>query len=257
MAYAIPNRRSPPPLLDDACALFLDVDGTLLEFELRPDLVGLPSGALETIGRVSDYLGGALALVSGRALSELDLLFAPHQFPAAGLHGQQFRGVAATQPVFSGDALANLRHEASLLAERHPGVLVEDKGANLALHWRGAPDAAPPITTLAQSHLPGLPGYRLQPGDHVIELVPADVDKGRAVHTLLNETPFRGRTPVFVGDDLTDEFGFAAAHAAGGWSVLVGEREPSQAQYQLASPSAVHAWLRDNAALASAAGPMQ
>ena len=133
-------------------------------------------------------------------------------------------------------------------------LLAEDQ---LLVGFRGAPDAAPPITTLAQSHLPGLPGYRLQPGDHVIELVPADVDKGRAVHTLLNETPFRGRTPVFVGDDLTDEFGFAAAHAAGGWSVLVGEREPSQAQYKLASPSAVHAWLRDNAALASAAGPMQ
>ena len=257
MAHAIAHRRPPPPLLDDACALFLDVDGTLLEFEIRPDLVGLPAGALETIGRISDWLDGALALVSGRPLSELDRLFAPREFPAAGLHGQQFRGAAATQPVPHGDALATLRHEAWLLAERHPGVLVEDKGANLALHWRAAPDAAMSMTALAQAHLASLPGYRLQPGDHVIELVPVDVDKGRAVHTLLNETPFRGRTPVFVGDDLTDEFGFAAAHAAGGWSVLVGEREPSQAQYQLTSPSAVHAWLRDNAALASAAGPMQ
>ena len=87
----------------------------------------------------------------------------------------------------------------------------------------------------------------------MIELVPADVDKGRALHTLMAEAPFKGRTPVFVGDDLTDEFGFAAASAAGGWSVLVGEREPTQAQYQLDCPSAVHAWLRDNAALPTAA----
>lgn len=228
--------------------MFLDVDGTLLEFEIRPDLVGLPLGALETIGRVSDRLGGALALVSGRPLSELDRLFSPQQFPAAGLHGQQFRGVVAPQPVFSGDALSALRHEAWLLAERHPGVLVEDKGANLALHWRAAPHAADAVRQLAESHLPLIPGYRLQPGDHVIELVPADVDKGRAVHTLMGEAPFKGRTPVFVGDDLTDEFGFAAANAAGGWSVQVGEREPTHAKYRLADPTAVHAWLRTNAA---------
>lgn len=92
MVDAIPRRLPPPPLLDDACALFLDVDGTLLEFAVRPDLVRLPLSALEVIGRISDRLGGALVLVSGRALGELDALFAPLQLPAAGLHGQQFRG---------------------------------------------------------------------------------------------------------------------------------------------------------------------
>jgi trehalose 6-phosphate phosphatase len=140
-----------------------------------------------------------------------------------------------------------LRHEAGLLAERHPGVLIEDKGVNLALHWRAAPHAAASLTQLAESHLLHLPGYRLQPGDHVVELVPADVDKGRAMHTLMSAAPFTGRTPVFVGDDLTDEFGFAAAHAAGGWSVVVGEREPTQAQYRLDDTKAVHDWLRRNA----------
>jgi len=244
MAEAIPTRRlPPPPLLDDACALFVDVDGTLLEFEVHPDLVGLPTGALEIIGRLSDRLGGALALVSGRPLAELDRLFAPRQFPAAGLHGQEFRGVPAAQPIRTGDALTALRREAALLAERHPGVLVEDKGANLALHWRAAPHWAAPVAALAETHLPLLPGYRLQPGDHVLELVPADVDKGRAVHALMSEAPFEGRVPVFVGDDLTDEFGFAAANATGGWSVQVGTREPTQAQYRLDRPAAVHAWL--------------
>jgi len=252
MADAIPPRRPPPPLLDDACALFLDVDGTLLEFEIVPDLVRLPLGALDVIGLLSDRLGGALALVSGRPLAELDRLFSPQQFPAAGLHGQQFRGVVNPQPVRSGDALSALRHEAGLLAERHPGVLVEDKGANLALHWRAAPHAAASVTQLAESHLSRLPGYRLQPGNHVIELVPADVDKGRAMHTLMHEAPFAGRIPVFVGDDLTDEFGFAAANAAGGWSIQVGEREPTQAQYRLDDPTAVHAWLQRNALFPSA-----
>lgn len=247
MAGATPHRFPPPPLLDDACALFLDVDGTLLEFELRPELVRLPLGALETLGRLSDRLGGALALVSGRPLPELDHLFAPRLFPAAGLHGQQFRGVVAPHAVRSGDALSALRHEAALLAQRHPGVLVEDKGANLALHWRAAPDAAASVMALTQAHLPRIQGYRLQPGDHVVELVPADVDKGRAVHTLMSEAPFAGRIPVFVGDDLTDEFGFSAANAAGGWSVLVGTRAPSQARYRLSDPTAVHGWLRSNA----------
>ena len=249
MADATPLRcPPPPPSLDDACALFLDVDGTLLEFELRPELVRLQAGALETLGSISDRLGGALALVSGRPLAELDRLFSPREFPAAGLHGQQFRGVVAPQPVRSGDALSALRLEAALLAERHPGVLVEDKGANLALHWRAAPDAASMVGQLAEKHMPHLQDYRLQPGDHVLELLPADVDKGRALHTLMTEAPFKGRTPVFVGDDLTDEFGFAAANAAGGWSVVVGTREPSHAQYRLPDPNAVHAWLRHNAA---------
>ena len=254
MADAIPLRPPSPPMLDDACALFLDVDGTLLEFALNPDSVALPEGALGILGRLSDRLGGALALVSGRSLAELDRLFLPLQFPAAGLHGQHLRGAVASHQVRSGDALSALRIEAAQLADRHPGVLVEDKGTNIALHWRGAPGAAASIHELAQAHVARLSDYRLQPGDHVVELVPADVDKGRAVHALMAGPPFRGRLPVFVGDDLTDEFGFAAANAAGGWSVLVGDRKPTQARYALAHPVAVHEWLRCNAAAASIKG---
>lgn len=246
MAHATP-RRPPPPLLDADCALFLDVDGTLLEFAARPELVSLPEGALEVIGRLSDRLGGALALVSGRPLEQLDALFAPLQLPAAGLHGQEFRGLESPDGLPSGSALGTLRHAALLLAERHPGLVVEDKGANLALHWRQAPAAEQPLRDLAQAHIGQLPDYRLQPGDHVIELVPADVHKGRAVTALLAQPPFADRRPVFVGDDLTDEFGFAAVNQAGGWSVLVGAREPSQAGFGLADPGAVHRWLHANA----------
>lgn len=241
-----PHLHPTPPALHDACALFLDVDGTLSEFGNQPDLVDLPPGALDILGRLSERLGGALALVSGRPLLELDRLFSPRRFPAAGLHGQQFRGIAASQPVRGGEALSELRCDAALLARRYPGVLVEDKGANLAIHWRAVPDAADSVRRLIRSHLPRLPGYRLQPGDHVAELMPAEVDKGHAVRTLMAEAPFRGRRPVFVGDDLTDEFGFAAVNARGGWSVQVGTREPSLAVYRLADPTAVYAWLRRN-----------
>lgn len=247
MAAGTPLHRPPPPLLDDACALFLDVDGTLLEFASEPDSVRLPSQALPVIEALSDRLHGALALVSGRPLHELDRLFAPLQLPAAGLHGHQFRGT----PVEAGndvpEALLQLKREALALAQRHRGVMVEDKGTHLALHWRAAPDAAEHVRALAHAGIEGIAGYRLQPGDHVVELVPADVDKGRAVRTLLQQTPFRGRTPVFVGDDLTDEYGFAAVNASGGWSVLVGQRSDSQATYGLADTVAVHAWLRANA----------
>jgi trehalose 6-phosphate phosphatase len=113
----------------------------------------------------------------------------------------------------------------------------------VALHWRAAPHAADAVTAFARSHIEALTGYRLQPGDHVIEFVPEGANKGLAVERMLARPPFAGRVPVFVGDDLTDEAGFAAAHRHGGWSVLVGAREPSLARHALPGIHAVHAWL--------------
>lgn len=243
MAAATPLRRPPPPSLNDACALFLDVDGTLLDFAVQPDRVSLPAGALPIFQAISDRLQGAVALVSGRPLEQLDRLFAPLQLPAAGLHGYQFRGGAAGQQETS-PALDRFKREAARFADEYPGVAVEDKGSHVALHWRAAPQAADYVRAFAETLIGNIEGYRLQPGDHVIELVPAHVDKGRAVMTMMREPPFLGRTPVFVGDDLTDEYGFDAVHKLGGWSVLVGERETSQARYALADPAAVHVWLR-------------
>jgi len=132
-------------------------------------------------------------------------------------------------------------------AHGHPGVLVEDKGVGLALHWRGAPHAASDVRAFADRHVRGRASYRLQPGDHVVEFVPVGTDKGRAVRRMMQYLPFRGRLPVFLGDDLTDEFGFDAANGQHGWSVLVGEREPSKAVFALPDIRSVHAWLRENA----------
>ena len=254
MADANPPRPSPPPL-DDACALFLDVDGTLVEFSDDPAAVRVLPQVLEAIGAISDRLGGAVALVSGRPLAQLDALFAPLRLPAAGLHGHQFRSDAqdaADLPDDTSAFLHELHREATHLAAAHPGVLVEDKGVSLALHWRAAPHAAEAVSGFARQRIGALPGYRLQPGDHVVEFVPEGSDKGRALERMMARAPFAGRVPVFVGDDLTDEYGFGAANRAGGWSVLVGQRDGSLATHALAGTRAVHAWLVANASPAGA-----
>ncbi len=245
-----PPTPTPPPSLEAGNALFLDVDGTLIDFADRPDRVQLLPQVRDSIASLSQRLHGALALVSGRPLAQLDALFAPLRLPAAGLHGHQLRSTAEADQAIPADTSAFLHrlHEAAEhMAAALPGVLVEDKGIGLALHWRNAPQAAQQVRTFAEAQLAQMPGYRLQPGDHVVEFVPLGRDKGVAVELMMREPGFRGRVPVFVGDDLTDEFGFAAANRLGGWSVLVGARSPSAARYALKDTAAVHAWLRRNA----------
>ncbi|NIK01292.1 trehalose 6-phosphate phosphatase [Xanthomonas arboricola] len=239
-----------PPLLDDACALFLDVDGTLIDFADSPEAVRLLPEVREAIGRLSDRLNGAVALVSGRPLSQLDALFAPLVLPAAGLHGHELRSdvdARAAMPQDTSAFLHGLHQRAAALAHTHTGVLVEDKGVSVALHWRAQPLAGPDVLAFAQQEIARLPGYRLQPGDHVVEFVPEGSNKGLAVEQLMQQGAFAGRTPVFVGDDLTDEFGFEAANRLGGWSVLVGDRAQTSARFRVAGTAAVHAWLQHNA----------
>lgn len=176
----------------------------------------------------------------------------PLQLPAAGLHGHELRGedgrvLRDEHDDDTAEWLHALHQQAMRFAHGHPGVLVEDKGVGLALHWRGAPHAASDVRAFADRHVRGRTSYRLQPGDHVVEFVPVGTDKGRAVRRMMQYLPFRGRLPVFLGDDLTDEFGFDAANGQHGWSVLVGEREPSAAVFALPDIRSVHAWLRENA----------
>lgn len=234
----------PPPLATD-WALFLDVDGTLVDFAPTPDAVQLRPGLVDTLAALHRGLDGALALISGRPLAQLDALFSPLQLPAAGLHGLEPRGMAATAA--APPELAALRAEADALAARFPGAVVEDKGATLALHWRGNADAEPTLRRFAEAALERLEGYRAQPGDHVVELRPQGADKGAAIAALLDSEPFRGRTPVFVGDDLTDEHGFDMAIARGGSGILVGDRRPTVASHAFPDTAAVHAWLQQAA----------
>jgi trehalose 6-phosphate phosphatase len=237
-------RRPRPPAPADDWALFLDVDGCLLDFADTPDTVIVPPALRATLDAISQRLEGAVALVSGRSLASIDALFAPLQLSASGLHGTEHRSrtrhVAA--PAIP-PALHAIREEARQVVRAWPGALVEDTGSALALHWRVAPQAGEALRNFAEVALPRLPGYCLQHGDNVVELRPAASDKGSAILALMDEPPFRGRVPVFLGDDLTDESGFAIVNAHHGVSVLVGAREPSAAHYGLRDPGAVRAWL--------------
>ncbi len=238
----------PPPLTDDV-ALFLDVDGSLLSFAPRPDAVHVPPALVTRLLELQTRLQGALALISGRSVATLDALFAPAVFSAGGLHGVELRRAGqAPGHTEAPPALLRARDAALQLVETLPGALVEDKGLAIGLHWRMAPEARKAETgallhAFATGALSGLPGYQLQPGDHVIELRPRHADKGTAILALLDTPPFAGRRPVFAGDDLTDEPGFAAVDAHGGVSVLVGDRAGSVARHRLPDPAAVHRWL--------------
>ena len=239
----------PPPAIEDDHALFLDVDGTLLEFAPSPDEVRVPGELRAWLATLHARLDGAVALVSGRSLATLDALLAPQSMPAAGLHGLERRhGRRGHRAPRAPAGLALVRAEAEQVAARHPGAVVEDKGAALALHWRAAPQASGELQAFARAALPRLPGYRLQPGNDVLELRPGAhkggrADKGAAILAFMGEPPFAGRRPVFAGDDLTDEAGFAAVNARDGISVLVGPPRESAAHFGLADTAAVHAWL--------------
>lgn len=236
--------RPRPPVLHADCALFLDVDGSLIDFASRPDRVIVPDALRVRLHALNASLDGALALVSGRAVRTIDALFAPLRLTVAGLHGHELRTREGLQRQAEAPAImSSIVADAAALCRRHAGTLVEDKGASIALHWRNAPAAEFPLRAFADDALARLPGYRLQPGHCVIELLPAGRDKGSAIASLLEHAPFRGRQPVFVGDDLTDEPGFREVNARGGTSVLVGTRVDSAARYSLSDPASVRAWL--------------
>lgn len=226
-------------------ALFLDVDGTLLEITDPPDAVVVPDGLTSVLETLAASLGGALAVVSGRRLDDLDRLFAPLHLPAAGIHGLERRAADGRMNMLGKtETLDPFRVPLAEFAEAHDGAFVEDKGRALALHYRGAPDAETPARRLvAQLVARHDAAIRAIDGKMVLEIKPKLADKGRAVADFMNEPPFRGRRPVFVGDDVTDEDAFCAVNARGGLSIRVGDRPGSAARYLLANVDAVLGWL--------------
>ena len=237
--------RPAPPLPARDWALFLDVDGSLLDFAPQPDAVEVPAGMQEHLAALAARLDGALALVSGRALATLDILFEQLQhLPAAGLHGLELRSAhGGLHPAPDApQVLEGIEAEALRIAAAYPGAAIERKGPSLALHWRAAPQAQDPFRAFAAAALRVLPDYRPQFGDRVLELRPEGMDKGAAVRAFLAQAPFTGRVPVFVGDDLTDEHGFATVERLGGWTIKVGVGR-TMARYRLPNVSAVSSWL--------------
>lgn len=243
---------APPLPMAAACAaqrpwaLLLDVDGTLLEFADEPMAVRVEPPLHSLLRALHRALDGALALVSGRQLADIDRLFGQPDWVAVGLHGLERRdahGQLHAQPTDPARR-AQLQRAVQSLVTRLPAVRVEDKGAAIALHCRQSPKLWPALLTDARALLPGLPGYELQPGNLVVEFKPAGSDKGQAVRDLLATPWGGGRLPVYLGDDLTDEHAFAVVNAADGISVRVGSRTPTLARFTLSDPRAVHAWLQ-------------
>lgn len=241
-----PSHLPPPPRLDPRrWALFLDLDGTLVELAARPELIEVPEGLPQLLRSTADRHQGALAILSGRSRADLSAHFGLHGFPAATLHGLE-RCDAQGRMHRTADhrPLDGVRQQLGVRSGAYPGMWVEDKGGAIALHYRQSSHLRSAIAELGRELIDGRADLCLQPGDFVVEIKPTGTDKGRALSAFLAESPFIGRCPVMVGDDLTDEHAFAAAQANGGFGVIVGSRRPTLARYALASPTEVIDWLR-------------
>ncbi|MEP6883972.1 MAG: trehalose-phosphatase [Gammaproteobacteria bacterium] len=239
-----------PPSPSLQWCLFLDVDGTLIELTDSP-LETFAEPALKTLlGQVSERLGGALALVSGRSIEYLDALFDPVRLPAAGLHGVERRKSSGEMhgASFVDTQLNKARTAVNTLVQEHPGTSVEDKGRTIAVHYRMAPQSEVALRhALAVIAKPLGSNYHIQEGNMVLEIKPRGFTKASAIKAFMAESPFSGRKPVFVGDDLTDQDGFGMVEDQGGISIAVGDRV--HGQYRFANTSAVRTWLQEIADL--------
>jgi trehalose 6-phosphate phosphatase len=237
--------RPPPPALARDCALFLDIDGTLAELAQTPDAVRVDETIAQALARLARDLGGALALVTGRAMTSADQLFPGLKLPMAGQHGCERRDANGAIHLHAPrkDTYAKLCKLFRALAKRHPELLIEDKGAAIALHYRAAPHLASHVNEAVRREIVDVTGYTVQEGKMLVEVLPEGRDKGAAIDDFMAETPFAGRLPVFVGDDLTDEHGFATVERLGGWTIKVGAGR-TMARYRLPSVAAVSQWLR-------------
>jgi len=238
------GERTPPTLDPKRHALYLDFDGTLVEFAPEPDAIVLRPGTAALLEKLNAKLGGALAIVSGRKLDDIDRHLAPLALAASGVHGQELRHAP-------GGPRADVTPPAELEMVRRrlrralkPGdpLRLEDKGGALVLHFRQHPDQRERAEALARDAAEGLKALHVVPGHGIFEVLARGVNKGRAVALLAARAPFAERVPVYVGDDRTDEDAIRAVQQVGGFGVKVGAGETA-ARYRLADVDAVHAWI--------------
>jgi trehalose 6-phosphate phosphatase len=236
------GKEARPPLLHANAALYLDFDGTLAAYAPHPDGVAVDEALPALLAGLRERLAGAVALVSGRSLAALDALTGLPRFAAAGLHGFEWRlesGAtnASAQPAGARAIVAALRERFGA----DPRLVIEDKGAAVALHYRRAPERGQECVA-AMRALVQAPEFEVITGHAVVEARPRGADKGAALRALSAHAPFAGRQPVFVGDDVTDEDGFAAARELGGYGVRVGPGA-TVAPYRIDAVGSVYAWL--------------
>lgn len=237
-----------PPLnrIADHCAVFLDFDGTLMNFEKRPDQVKVDGCLLYLLDDLYVATAGATALISGRSIEDLDVMLAPLRLPIAGIHGAQRRRADGSleKCAIPATLIWQTRMSLRMRLRRYDGVFLEDKGSAFAVHYRGVVSLSlarlrADLEELASASR-GI--FEVMEGAEVFELRPRACDKGTALQSFMTEAPFEGRFPIFIGDDQTDRHGFETVARHNGMGIAVGPRV--SAPWWLADPAAVRAWLR-------------
>lgn len=227
------------------CALLLDIDGTILDLAPAPQEVWVPAELRNTLSRLEDLTGGALAVISGRSLHDIDLIFSPLQLAAVGGHGAELRVTPGGEAVTRARELnPALKRKLATLTELGPGILVEDKGYSLALHYRLAPDQGDALHAAIQNICATVPRGTVEIllGKLVFEIKMAGINKAGAVRELMQYPPFKGRKPIFIGDDTTDEPVFPILSQFGGLGFSVG-RVVADVNGHFEKPESVRAWL--------------
>jgi len=229
---------------DEFC-LFVDADGTLIDIAPTPESAQASREILEVLDRLYFALDGALAIVSGRRVEDIDRLFAPLRLPASGIHGAQLRGTpnAAIDDQGGPDVPAPVADAIAAVAARHPGVFVEHKGKALAVHWRHAQERESALWDELEAAIESAaPDLTILRGHCVFEVKSPSTTKGDAVRAFMQLEPFAGRVPIFIGDDITDIAGMAAVKEFGGHAFSVG-RQLEGADGVFASPTELRVWL--------------
>jgi trehalose 6-phosphate phosphatase len=226
-------------------ALYLDIDGTLLDMALTPSMVHVPPDLANLLTRTSERLSGALAIVTGRPIAEADKLLNPLRFAAAGVHGAEIRTtatgkIASVAPALDPELLNDLR----AIGEAMPGIVTEDKGTGIAMHYRLVPNLREPLLETIEALIPKYPGqFTLCGGRKIIEILPVGMSKGVALRKLAGLSQFTDRIPVMIGDDLADIEAFRAAEALGGFGLKVAGENFTRSESSFNGPADVRAWL--------------
>ena len=234
----------PEPCLD--WALFLDFDGCIVDIAPTPEAVHVPDCLPSLLIALCEALGGAVAIVSGRPIEQIDGFLGKAVPTVAGLHGLERRTAdgGIVRPSLPRNDLRVVRARLESFAAAHPGALVEDKTYTVALHYRLSPSLREDCRDVANAALKDASqGWQVIEGKCVFEIKPREATKGTAIEAFMGEAPFRGRTPVFCGDDITDEDGFAVVNARGGVSIRVGRGSATQAGVQVDTVGELLDWL--------------
>jgi trehalose 6-phosphate phosphatase len=227
-------------------ALFLDLDGTLIDIAPTPASVRIPSGLARLLDQLVRRLGGALAILSGRPIGDVERLLSPLAPVAAGVHGAELRLMPQGEILFLAEPIdANISRAVHRLANRHLGVFVETKRSSIAVHYRQAPTLAPLLEAELALVLEDGPDHLiLAHSRQVLEIVPRHISKGAALEVIMELPSFAGRSPIMIGDDIPDLSAMDAAIRRGGRGLRVAGEHFSQVEADFANPTAVRAWLQ-------------